>query len=321
MAYITKIEGTESVLVESRHDTIYDNTAAEADNIETQTLRLRAATGIGEVWQAGGNLNVSATEVSALNSVSGGINIQNRLGFAVGEEGIANTGSNQSRTDGDVVLVSAGKVFYDRMSYDFAGGGRGSITNLPSQSIFLIHNLNDVAFSQQWGNQISQLISQLLGSGRTSVNALRLASALEEEVASASVMDVLAEMRYSTSARERMVAGEGRIAKQGSEVRAITVSDLVRHGGGIRMLNILQTGAEATMASAITLPNTSFSLEGDTGLDMSPVDASLSDWLLPMDDETNQNSDQEDGLDGRPVVRDALELADDALDLPLIAAE
>jgi hypothetical protein len=83
---IDLIIGKETVTIEAFDGEILDNTFAEEDLIIAPEVTLVAADGVGIPYQE--NLNINTRVLGVSNTRSGGINIQNRTGFTVGDIGI-----------------------------------------------------------------------------------------------------------------------------------------------------------------------------------------------------------------------------------------
>ena len=147
------IRAGESVSLTSTNGAILDNTAAEDDLIVTPVLTMTAAHGIGVPWQD--NLNIDVQELNALNTTSGGINVQNRHGFRVGAMGITNLG------DQDIVLTAGGAIEQSGLLYQNTVGGANRISNRPGQRIYVLSNLSERDLAEQWGNTSAALTSVL----------------------------------------------------------------------------------------------------------------------------------------------------------------
>jgi hypothetical protein len=145
------VRAGDSVSLRSAQGSILDNTAAETDLVVTRRLDLFAATGIGLPWVD--NLNVDVQEINAFNTTRGGINLQNRGGFTVGELGI----SNLSR--GDIALAAGGAIEQAGLLYQRAPGGANTVSNLPGWRIYAVSYLTETDLEEQWGNLTPQLTS------------------------------------------------------------------------------------------------------------------------------------------------------------------
>jgi hypothetical protein len=147
------IRAGDSVTLTSTLGAILDNTAAEDDLIVTPLLTLTAAHGIGVPWKD--NLNVDVQVLNALNTTSGGINVQNRHGFRVGSLGVTNLGNQ------DVVLTAGGDIEQSGLLYQNASGGANTVSNRPGQRIYVLSNLSERDLAEQWGNASAELTSVL----------------------------------------------------------------------------------------------------------------------------------------------------------------
>jgi hypothetical protein len=145
------IRAGNSVSLRSAQGSILDNTAAEDDLIVTRRLDLFAATGIGLPWID--NLNVDVQEINAFNTTRGGISLQNRGGFIVGDLGI----SNLAR--GDIALTAGGAIEQTGLLYQRTPGGANLVSNLPGWRIYAVSNLTPADIEEQWGNLTPQLTS------------------------------------------------------------------------------------------------------------------------------------------------------------------
>jgi hypothetical protein len=134
--FLDRIEGTRRVDLEAVDGQILDNTASEAvDLIVTDILTMQASSGIGVNWAD--NINIRANEVSALNSETGSVNIQNRSAFTVGELGIGNAAV------ADVILTSLGRIFVKNfapgLTWETPEGGR--LSSIRGQTVHMLQNI------------------------------------------------------------------------------------------------------------------------------------------------------------------------------------
>jgi hypothetical protein len=145
------VRAGDRVSLASARGAILDNTASDDDLVFARRLDLVAATGIGVLWTD--NLNVNVQEINALNTTRGGINLQNRGGFVVGELGITNLAR------GDVMLAAGGAIEQGGLLYQRTPAGAGRVSALPGQHIYPISNLSERDLAEQWGDITPQLTS------------------------------------------------------------------------------------------------------------------------------------------------------------------
>ncbi|NBS13016.1 MAG: hypothetical protein EBS77_10210, partial [Gammaproteobacteria bacterium] len=156
--FLDRIEATSRVDLTAVDGQILDNTASEAvDLIVTDVLTMQASSGIGVNWSD--NLNIQANEVSALNSDTGSVNIQNRNAFTVGELGIGNAAV------ADVILTSLGRIFVKNfapgLTWETPEAGR--VSSIKGQTVHMLQNISSPTFETQPGNQSWQDMIMLRG--------------------------------------------------------------------------------------------------------------------------------------------------------------
>ena len=134
------IRSGNQVAITSHQGAILDNTAAETDLIFGTTLSMSAFSGIGQPWT--NNLNLNVSEINAFNSYSNGINIQNRPGFKVGDQGIANIGRVGVS---DVAVTSGGGIDYLSQNYRGGLGAPGVLSTQANYRMYVIANMTPSA--------------------------------------------------------------------------------------------------------------------------------------------------------------------------------
>jgi hypothetical protein len=320
--WLDRIEGAQSVWLRALDGQILDNTAAQdEDLIVTHVMALEASDGIGLIWED--NLNTDADYISGFNSWSGGINIQNRTALTVGNasilpdapSGLVNNG------EGDVVLISPEVITHGRTFYGV--GDRfddGTITNLPGQGIFLVHNLSQPFFWEQQGDTTRARISAQFGVPENVV-LRHLQDALEKEAENERrLRDAggLVELNRFDDEGDAFSSLLERLSviEQSEDVRSIRKSREVLN---ITSIETVEEGPVDPYALIKEVQSLDRANSVD-GLDLNGAD--LDAPLLPYVDALSENDAGEDHrLDQRPVLQSALALADDDLDAPLIAAE
>ena len=320
--WLDRIEGDQSVWLRALDGRILDNTAAQdEDLIVTRVLALEASDGIGLIWED--NLNTDAEYISGFNSRSGGINIQNRTALTIGNAGILPDAPSGlvNNGEGDIVLISSGVITHGRMFYGV--GDRfddGTITNLRGQGIFLVHNLSQPYFWEQQGDTTRARISAQFGAPGNMVlgdfqNALEEEVGNEHRLRNAGELVELNRFDAEGDAFSRLLERlssidqneDVRSIRKSREVLNITVVDTVEEGqfDPYAPINEVQSVDRANMMEGSNLNGTD-----------------LDTPLLPYGDELTENdAGDDDRVQQRPVLQSALELADDDLDAPLIAAE
>jgi hypothetical protein len=320
--WLDRIEGDQSVLLRALDGRILDNTAAQDDDlIVTHVMALEASDGIGLIWED--NLNTDADHINAFNSRSGGINIQNRTAFTIGNavilpdapSGLVNYG------EGDIALVSPGVITHGRTFYGVGDPfDDGSITNLPGQGIFLVHNLSQPFFWEQQGDATRARISTQFGAPEN-VAMRHLQDARDEQAENERRLRAaggLIELnRFDTEgdAFSRLLERLS-VVDQNDDVRSIRKSREVLNITPVEMVEDGSVDPYALIDDVRTVEQAN----SVDGLDLNSGD--LDAPLLPYVDALSENdAGEDDRLDQRPVLQSALALADDNLDAPLIAAE
>ncbi len=155
-----------STRIEAPNGAILDNTASElVDNIVSPALYLVAGHGIGAEWED--NLNTNTQLLSAINLLTGGINIQNRTGLTIAPEGVRNFAA------GDVVLIANGPISYTASGYsDAALVEPGSIYAMPGQRLIVLNYQGQPYFDQHWGNLSRIQVLQAISGGGDRATAL-----------------------------------------------------------------------------------------------------------------------------------------------------
>ena len=306
---IDRIEAEGTAWLQAFDGAILDNTESEdIDIIDAHVLSMEASDGIGIDWED--DLDTNADFISAVNSRSGGINIQNRSGLAVGNDsallgsptGIVNTG------DGDLILISLGEIKTELTSYGYGDPySDGSVSNLLRQKIFVVHNLSVTFFNDHWGNTTSQRLS-----AQTRAPDIRGTEESEQtqRVTSdvAKVLD-LTELNNFGKDGDAFKALESRLNVQqfGDDTRSIVKSrDLLNIASG--PLIVESQGLKLERMNQIEKEQTE--------------DADMDAPLIPNEvDLFSQNINNDENISERPVLSSAIELADDNLYASLIAAE
>ena len=140
------LQAPETVSIRSARGAILDNTAAETELLATRDLVLDAARGVGVTFSSNLNTYVTGT-LTANNRLSGGINLQNWVGLSIG------TGTVTNRGNGSIVLISGGVIQHSETRIQSAAGLPRSVVAEPGQKIYLIHNLPGLRLLEQWGNE------------------------------------------------------------------------------------------------------------------------------------------------------------------------
>jgi len=306
---IDRIEAEGTAWLQAFDGAILDNTVSEdIDIIDAHVLSMEASDGIGIDWED--DLDTNADFISAVNSRSGGINIQNRSGFAVGNDsallgsptGIVNTG------DGDLILISLGEIKTELTSYGYGDPySDGSVSNLLRQKIFVIHNLSVTFFNDHWGNTTSQRLS-----AQTRAPDIRVTEESEQTQRVtfdvAKVLDLTELNNFGTDG-DAFKALESRLNVQqfSDDTRSIVKSqDLLNIASGPLIVD--SQGVKLEQMNQIEEEQTE--------------DADLDAPLIPNEvDLFSQNINNDENTSERPVLSSAIELADDNLYASLIAAE
>jgi hypothetical protein len=319
--WLDRIEGDQSVWLQAIDGRILDNTAArDEDLIVTFVMSLEASDGIGLTWED--NLNTDADYFSGFNSRSGGINVQNRTALAIGvgdilldaPKGLVNYG------DDDIVLVSPGLITHGHAYYGM--GDRfddGTITNKFGQSIFIVHNLGQPLFREQQGDTTRARMSAQFSAPKNLLQETQKKQ-VELERRMRKIGDV-GDADQITAMNRFDVEGDA-FSKLAGRLNKLDHSEVTRSIRKSReLLNITFADGFAGDNQQQLDPTSSLNRENFmTDPDQNDVD--LDAPLLPNIDELSaDDSVVNDRIDQRPVLQSALELSDDDLDAPLIAAE
>jgi hypothetical protein len=330
--WLDRIEGSQSVWLRALDGRILDNTKAQdVDLIVTKVMALEASDGIGIIWED--NLNTDADYFTGYNSRSGGINVQNRTALTIGDAGILNGAPKGLVNYGeeDIAVVAPGVVSHLRTFYGVGDRfANGTVANLRGQGIFLVHNLGQPYFWEQLGDTTRARMSAQMD---PPVNVVlrhlqaeaKVKADLERRLRNAGETSSTTELGQLNSFN----AEEDAFSKLSDRLSKFRNSEEIRSIRKSReILNIAVVDASEGGQGDLYDP---FSLEASTGqmlgranmmdgTDLNSVD--LDSPLLPQIEELEENgAGNEEGLEQRPVLQSALELADDNLDAPLIAAE
>jgi hypothetical protein len=325
---IDLIEALSSARIEALGGAILDNTASELiDNLVAPQLEFTASDGIGVEW--GDNLNVNTLLLSALNTETGGINIQNRSGLTIAPTGVRNLAA------GDVILIANGAISYQSSGYSLESTVEGNgIFTIPGQRLILLSNHGDPYFDANWGNtsriQVLSVTSAASAADQSTFFGSSV-SGISDLLSSIGLFD-LGLFEYGNDVFDRFLDRFNFDEEElGEDLRPIRMAEYL-------LQNIEDSIALAQLAEAIEDANSETVeqvAQESLPEDEQPETESEIVTLLP-DAVTLMSPDQEEalvikaqagdnsrvveGLD-RPVIIQAMLLADDEIDMPLIAAE
>jgi hypothetical protein len=293
--------------IRSASGAILDNTAAETDLLAARHLALDASQGIGLNWSNNLNTYVTGT-LTAINRDSGGINLQNWVGLALTPQGVSNRGES------NIVLISGGTIEHGEVLYQTSPGTPRSISNPQGQKIYVIHNQPGLLLLEQWGNRTPTFIDtrasvpESAQSGKADIRALITPASLIPTSGDGQGLDAANRLLQSLQA-----AGQNLPLSQ-----PIKLADVLRESRdgqprnifGANLLPEIQ-GLASEVGGADLLRTQMPPAIAPTPAETEPVPAAEPQSQLPkaLDDLA---------LMERPVLRQALLLADDNLDLPLI---
>jgi hypothetical protein len=322
---IDLIVGLNSTRIEALGGAVLDNTASELiDNIVSPELNLVASDGIGLEWED--NLNVNTQLLSVLNTTTGGINIQNRTGLTIAPEGVRNFAA------GDVVIIADGPINHLSSGYSFdevveAGG----VFTIPGQRIILLSNHMQPYFDANWGNTSRIAVLDAVGAGSTAQSGDTSFASISELLGRFGLFD-LNVFSYGRDAFDRFLDRFNFDRdEEEEEIRPIQIAEFVLQNiqESIALAQIAQAEAEAAVTQSDEIAAEA------TANEQQPEDVSETVTLLPEADAV-MSQDVEDSIViepqvgdtppienplDRPVILQAMLLADDEIDQPLIAAE
>ena len=327
---IDRIEALNSTTIQTLGGMILDNTFSELDdNIVSPELTLVASDGIGAAWED--NLNVNTQLLAGQNTATGGINIQNRTEVTIAPEGVRN------HAEGDVAIIAFGPITFQASGYSFEDVVEASgIFTVPGQRLILLSNQKQPYFDQNWGNSSRIQVLAATSSSSASDKSNLIGSNLDrvaELFGNAGLYD-LNFFDYGTDAFDRFLKRfEFEEDEADDELRPIQIADYLLQNIEDNITLAQQAIAEA---QAIAKADAADHEQPEVGnAEAQPVADQETVTLLPlattlmspMDEETlviegqaSEASHATQGLD-RPVILQAMLLADDEIDMPLIAAE
>ena len=301
------LQAGNAMSIRSASGAILDNTAAETDLLAARHLALDASQGIGVNWSNNLNTYVTGT-LTAVNRDSGGINLQNWVGLALTPQGVSNRGES------NIVLISGGTIAHGAVLYQTSPGTPRSISNPPGQKIYVIHNQPGLLLLEQWGNRTPTFIDtrtsvpESAKSGNADIRALITPASLIQTSDEGEGLD----------AANRLLQSVLTIGQNLPLSQPIRLADVLREGRdgqprssfGANLLPEIQ-GLASEVGGADLLRAQMPPATAPTPAEAEPVPAAEPrSQLLQEPDEV--------ALQDRPVLRQALLLADDNLDLPLI---
>ncbi len=319
------IEAGNTVSLRSARGAILDNTAAERDLIAARHLVLDAAAGIGLNWSNNLNTYITGTLV-ATNRVSGGINLQNWVGVSIGEGSVTNSAA------GNIILIAGGTIDHRDILYQSPPGTPRSVLNPISQRIYLIHNQPYGRLLEQWGNREQGFINARISSPASEDSGPKEETwqdRIKATVTPANLLPLRSDGGGSDAAT-RLLQSFQQAAQTLQQSQPIRLADVLlesrdgmpRNPYGDNMLPRIQSVA-AEVGGAALLQQTAGDMPAPAGAG-EPVSPPMP-GAAPTDNRSGgemawpadplQFSLQ--ALEQRPVLRQALQLADDSLDLPL----
>jgi hypothetical protein len=301
------LQAGNAMSIRSVSGAILDHTAAETDLLAARHLALDASQGIGVNWSNNLNTYVTGT-LTAINRDKGGINLQNWVGLALTPQGVSNRGES------NIVLISGGTIEHGEVLYQTSPGTPRSISNPQGQKIYVLHNQPGLLLLEQWGNRTPTFIDT-----RTNVpeSAQSGQADLRARITPASLIPTSGDGE-GLDAANRLLQSL-RVARQNLPLsQPIKLADALRESregqprnpfGANLMPEIQSLASEAVGADLLRTP-------------MPPAIAPTPAEPVPAAEPSSQllQAPDEVALMDRPVLRQALLLADDNLDLPLIDA-
>jgi hypothetical protein len=140
------LQSGQTISIRSARGAVLDNTAAETEILATRDLVLDTAHGAGVTFSSSLNTHITGT-LTATNRVSGGINLQNWVGFGIGPGSVTNRGL------GSIVLIAGGVIEHSETRIQSAASLPRGVVAEPGQKIYLIHNLPGLRLLEHWGNE------------------------------------------------------------------------------------------------------------------------------------------------------------------------
>ena len=317
--HIDRIEAVETVLLQTFDGAILDNTISEdVDLIVTRVLVMEASDGIGRAWED--NLNTDAKFISGHNTLTDGINIQNRTAFSVGNDEVFENVPSAivNEGDGDVILTSTGDITHGSETYGIGDPSEdGSLSNLFGQWIYLVHNMAPNFFEDQWGNTNRQrMASQLSGpASDKQASTAEQKRADRDEIAARDLVE-MNKFIQSDDSFKRLNDRLDNLTAGADQIRSIAKSREV--------LNIQnRAGQKSYVASELAGNAVQFDLERANQVRSEfDQDIMLGGPLLPTNDTSPvQGFETPENINERQVQQSAIELSDDVLDIPMLAAE
>ncbi|MDE0782381.1 MAG: hypothetical protein OSB34_04275, partial [Planktomarina sp.] len=317
--HIDRIEAVETVLLQTFDGAILDNTISEdVDLIVTRVLMMEASDGIGQEWED--NLNTDAKFISGYNTLTDGINIQNRTAFSVGNDKVfANIPSAiVNEGDGDVILTSTGDITHGSQTY---GDGNpyedGSLSNLGGQWIYLVRNMAPNFFEDQWGNASRQrMSSQLSAPVSDKLNSIaEQKRADSDEIAARDLLE-MNNFTQNDDSFKRLNDRLDNLTGRADQIRSIAKSREV-----INIQN--RAGQKSYVSSELGGNAVQFDLELANEVRSEFDQDVIFDYplLRTNDGSSIEGSTELENINVRPVQQSAIELADDDIDIPMLAAE
>jgi hypothetical protein len=317
------LQAGQTLSIRSARGAVLDNTLAETDLMTARHLVLDAATGLGINW--GDNLNTRITDtITAINRSTGGINLQNWVGLSIGEQGVRNLG------EGNVMLVSGATLNHGPVLYQSQAGPSHAVINLPGQKIYLIHNLPNNRLLEQWGNRQVGFVEVRTSVPATTQFQLPAYADLSAQLRPASLLQPSDEEDAFDAADRLLRSAQQSAARTIEAYRPIRLAEVLRHEGDPAMrhasapnfelaISDLSTDLMGLLQTALTVTDA----QGNRLMPTEQVDLLQDDdsepTPLPMPSGKVDSKPASEWAE-RPVLREAMQLADDELDLPLIDA-
>ena len=317
------LQAGQTLSIRSARGAVLDNTLAETDLMTARHLVLDAATGLGINWSD--NLNIRITDtITAINRSTGGINLQNWVGLSIGEQGVRNLG------EGNVMLVSGATLNHGPVLYQSQAGPSHAVINLPGQKIYLIHNLPNNRLLEQWGNRQVGFVEVRTSVPATTQFQLPTYADLSAQLRPASLLQPSDEEDAFDAADRLLRSAQQSAARTIEAYRPIRLAEVLRHEGDPAMRHAsapnfelansdLSTDLMGLLQTALTVTDA----QGNRLMPTEQVDLLQDDdsepTPLPMPSGKVDSKPASEWAE-RPVLREAMQLADDELDLPLIDA-
>ena len=318
------MQAAETLRIQAVRGAILDNTAAETDLMAARHLALDAAKGIGLPWADNLNTWITGT-LTANNRESGGINVQNWVGLTIGASGVLNRG------DGNLILISGGTMNHGEVRNQNEEGLPNSVINPRGQKLFLIHNQSERYLLEQWGNRTISFVNVRTAVPESAKEPLQDLPANGKSETIATLIPT--QVSNPEDAATRLLEWASSVTKTQTMSQPIRLADVLRDGGDgsrnpfgsdllsdIRSMNDELQGARSLQAGR-ALPWISLDSQ-ETVVPIAPQSDSGLDADVPQAFGTWPSSaDLPPSWHDRPVLRQAMLLADDSLDQPLIEDE